>query len=107
MGRKRGKEEPEPVDPSAAARELGRRGGLRGGKVRAERMAKLTPEERAEWGRRMKRGAIPTRSEAWAGLGAALAKLREGLELGRAQAELLEHVCSAEGFFRDLRPADL
>lgn len=48
-------EEPEPLSPKATA---GRKGGLKGGKARAE---KLTPEERAEsarkaaaarWGRR-------------------------------------------------------
>jgi len=48
-------EEPEPLAPKAAA---GRKGGLKGGRARAE---KLTPEERAEsarkaaaarWGRR-------------------------------------------------------
>ncbi len=38
--------EPEPEDPMrAAARELGRRGGLKGGKARAE---KLSPRERRE-----------------------------------------------------------
>ena len=36
----------EPLDPvQIAARELGRRGGLKGGKARA---AKMTPEERTE-----------------------------------------------------------
>ena len=40
------KPDPEPEDPiRAAAAELGRRGGLKGGKVRSERM---TPEERRE-----------------------------------------------------------
>jgi hypothetical protein len=40
----------EPVDPlRAAAAELGRRGGLKGGKARA---AKLTPEERSEIARK-------------------------------------------------------
>jgi hypothetical protein len=38
--------EAEPLDPvQVAARELGRRGGLKGGKARA---AKMTPEERTE-----------------------------------------------------------
>lgn len=38
--------EPEPEDPiRKLAAELGRRGGLKGGKARA---AKMTPEERAE-----------------------------------------------------------
>lgn len=38
--------EEEPLDPvQIAARELGRRGGLKGGKARA---AKMTPEERTE-----------------------------------------------------------
>lgn len=42
--------EPEPKDPlRAAAAELGRRGGLKGGKARAE---KLTAEERAEIARK-------------------------------------------------------
>jgi hypothetical protein len=42
--------EPEPVDPvRAAARELGRRGGLKGGKARSE---KMTPEERRESARK-------------------------------------------------------
>jgi hypothetical protein len=42
--------EPEPVDPlRAAAAELGRRGGLKGGKARA---AKLSPEERSEIARK-------------------------------------------------------
>ncbi|MEA2370993.1 MAG: hypothetical protein QOH12_1387 [Solirubrobacteraceae bacterium] len=42
--------EPEPVpEKSAAAVELGRRGGLKGGKARA---AKMTPEERSESARR-------------------------------------------------------
>lgn len=37
--------EEEPLDPvQVAARELGRRGGLKGGKARA---AKMTPEERS------------------------------------------------------------
>jgi len=39
-------EEPEPLPPKAAA---GRKGGLKGGKARAE---KLTPEERRESARR-------------------------------------------------------
>jgi hypothetical protein len=40
----------EPVDPlRAAAAELGRRGGLKGGKARA---AKLTPEKRSEIARK-------------------------------------------------------
>jgi hypothetical protein len=40
----------EPVDPiRSAAAELGRRGGLKGGRVRSERM---TPEERRESARR-------------------------------------------------------
>ena len=47
---------PEPVDPDAgkdpAAVALGRRGGLKGGKARAERM---TPEERSEAARRAAR----------------------------------------------------
>ncbi len=43
--------DPEPVEPEKdqAAVELGRRGGLKGGKARAERM---TPEERSEAARR-------------------------------------------------------
>lgn len=42
--------EEEPKDPlRAAAAELGRRGGLKGGKARAE---KLTPEERKEIARK-------------------------------------------------------
>jgi hypothetical protein len=45
--------EAEPFDPNegknSAAVELGRRGGLRGGKARA---AKMTPEERAESARK-------------------------------------------------------
>jgi hypothetical protein len=42
--------EEEPKDPlRAAAAELGRRGGLKGGKARAE---KLTPERRAEIARK-------------------------------------------------------
>lgn len=42
--------EPEPEDPvRAAARELGRRGGLKGGKARTE---KMTPAERSESARK-------------------------------------------------------
>jgi len=42
--------EPEPKDPlRVAAAELGRRGGLKGGKARAE---KLSPEERSEIARK-------------------------------------------------------
>lgn len=42
--------EEEPLDPvQVAARELGRRGGLKGGKARAE---KMTPEERTESARK-------------------------------------------------------
>lgn len=42
--------EPEPEDPiRKLAAELGRRGGLKGGKARA---AKMTPEERAESARK-------------------------------------------------------
>lgn len=42
--------EPEPEDPvRKAAVELGRRGGLKGGKARA---AKMTPEQRAESAKR-------------------------------------------------------
>jgi len=42
--------EPEPEDPvKVAAREMGRRGGLKGGKARSE---KMTPEERSESARR-------------------------------------------------------
>jgi hypothetical protein len=42
-------EEPTPLSPKAAA---GRKGGLKGGKARAE---KLTPEERSESARRAAR----------------------------------------------------
>ena len=40
---------PDVVEDTATRRENGRRGGLKGGKVRAER---LTPEERSEIARR-------------------------------------------------------
>jgi hypothetical protein len=41
--------EPEKPEKNAAAAELGRRGGLKGGRARAER---LTPEQRSEAARR-------------------------------------------------------
>lgn len=42
--------QPEPIDPAkAAAIEYGREGGIKGGKIRAE---KLTPEQRSEIARK-------------------------------------------------------
>jgi hypothetical protein len=46
---KTGKDTSEPAEKNAAAVELGRLGGLKGGKARA---AKLTPEERKEIARK-------------------------------------------------------
>lgn len=43
---------PEPVHKNAAAVELGRAGGLKGGKARA---AKMTPEQRSEAARKAAR----------------------------------------------------
>jgi hypothetical protein len=42
-------EEPEDIEQPTVAAELGRRGGLKGGKVRAQR---LTPEQRSEAARK-------------------------------------------------------
>lgn len=49
VGEATGEIEPEPDERDPAAVELGRKGGLKGGKARA---AKMTPEERSEAARK-------------------------------------------------------
>lgn len=53
-------EKPEQPEKNPAAVELGRRGGLKGGKARA---AKLTTEQRSEIARRAARARWQSRSE--------------------------------------------